>query len=76
MDPQPKKLYRSKTDKMILGVCGGLAKYFDMDAVVVRIIFVLLALLNGTGLILYLIIAIIAPEEPDTVKMAEESKKE
>ena len=74
MENQPKKLYRSRTDKIILGVCGGLAKYFDMDPVIVRIIFVLMALLHGIGLLLYIIIAIIAPEEPEIIVVSEDKK--
>ena len=59
-----KKLYRSKTDKKIAGVCGGLAKYLNMDANVVRLILVLVCLFAGVGLLAYLIAALIIPEEP------------
>ena len=60
-----KKLYRSKTDKKIAGVCGGLAKYLNMDATVIRLITVLVCLFAGAGLLAYLIAALIIPEEPD-----------
>ncbi len=58
-----KKLYRSSTDKIIAGVCGGLAEYFDVDSTLVRIIFVLLALADGLGVILYVILALIIPQK-------------
>ncbi|MBQ8014921.1 MAG: PspC domain-containing protein [Clostridia bacterium] len=61
-----KKLYRSKTDKKLLGVLGGLAKYFNIDATVLRIIYVLLSLfVLGSPIIIYLIAALIIPEEPE-----------
>lgn len=61
---KPKKLYRSQTDKMISGVCGGLADYFNIDSTFVRAIFVVLVFLNGIGLLLYILLAIITPTEP------------
>ena len=61
------KLYRSRTDKKIAGVCAGIAKYFDIDPTVVRIIFVILLLPGGfPGLIPYLILWAVVPEEPST----------
>jgi|APEBP8051073302_1049394.scaffolds.fasta_scaffold01111_5 phage shock protein PspC (stress-responsive transcriptional regulator) len=60
-----KKLYRSKSDKKIAGVCGGLGKYFGIDPTVIRIGFVLLALPGGLpGVLPYLLLAIIIPQEP------------
>ena len=59
-----KKLYRSRTDRKILGVCGGLAEYFNVDSTLVRVIVVLVALLGGCGLLAYLVAALIMPEEP------------
>jgi phage shock protein PspC (stress-responsive transcriptional regulator) len=56
-----KKLYRSATNRMIWGVCGGLAEYFDVDPVLVRVIFVVLALASGVGLLLYIALAIVIP---------------
>lgn len=55
------KLYRSRTDKMIGGVCGGLADYLRIDATVVRLFFLLLGLTTGVGLTLYLVLWIIMP---------------
>lgn len=57
----PKRLTRSSTDKMIAGVCGGLGEYFDLDATVFRIIFVVLGLLSGFGVVLYLILILVIP---------------
>ena len=59
-----RKLYRSKTDRKLAGVCGGLAQYFNLDATLIRVIFVLLAVLGGSGLVLYLAMWIIVPQEP------------
>lgn len=59
-----KRLYRSKRDVMICGVCGGIAEYFDVDPTIVRLIAVVLILGWGSGLIAYLIGAIIIPKNP------------
>jgi phage shock protein C len=59
-----KKLYRSRKDKMIAGVSGGLADYFDVDVVLFRLMFVLLVLFGGGGVLAYVIIWIVAPLEP------------
>ena len=64
MNTNVKKLYRSRTERMIGGVCGGLGKYFDIDPTLVRLAFVLALLLLNGGLILYLILWIVVPEEP------------
>ena len=58
-----KRLYRSTTNKMLCGVCGGLAEYFNIDPTIVRLIAVLLAFSVGSGLIAYIIAAIIIPEQ-------------
>ena len=61
-----KKLYRSRTDKKVFGVLGGLAKYFNVDATILRIIYVLLSLfVLGCPIIIYLVVALIFPEEPE-----------
>ncbi len=59
-----KKLYRSRTDRMVAGVAGGLAEYFNIDPTIVRLAFVLLALAGGPGLIIYVIMWIVVPEAP------------
>ena len=61
-----RKLYRSKTDSKIFGVLGGLAKYFNVDATILRIIYVLLSIfVIGCPIIIYLIVALVIPEEPE-----------
>lgn len=59
-----KKLYRSKTDKKIAGVCGGVAAYFGIDSTIVRVLWLLLVIFFGTGLLAYIVCAIIMPEDP------------
>jgi phage shock protein C len=63
MDPT-RKLYRSKTNRKLAGVCGGLAQYFNIDATMIRVLFILLAVLGGSGLVLYVAMWIIVPKEP------------
>jgi len=58
------KLYRSQTNKVFAGVCGGLAEYFDVDPVVIRILFVLMILFGGTGIVLYIAAIFIVPKKP------------
>ena len=60
---EEKKLKRSKSDTKILGVCGGIAKYFDVDVTIMRIIFLVLLLCAGGGLLAYLICALVMPEK-------------
>jgi phage shock protein C len=59
-----RKLYRSKTNRQLAGVCGGLAEYFNLDATLIRVLFVLLAVLGGSGLVLYVAMWIIVPKQP------------
>ena len=59
---EPRKLYRSQTQHMIAGVCGGLAEYFNLDATLVRVLFLLLAVFGGTGLVIYVVMWIIVPD--------------
>ena len=60
---QIKRLYRSKTNRVIGGVCGGMGEYFGIDPTIIRLIWVILALMGGTGIIAYIIAWIIIPEE-------------
>ena len=59
-----RKLYRSKTNRQVAGVCGGLAEYFNLDATLIRVLFVLLAVLGGSGVVLYVAMWIIVPKQP------------
>jgi phage shock protein C len=61
---QNHKLYRSVNDKMIAGVCGGLAEFFGLDVSLVRLVAILLALLGGHGILVYLILWIVVPKAP------------
>ena len=65
MTAERKKLYRSRTDRMLAGVCGGLAEYFDLDATLIRLVFIVAALLGGHGVLAYLICLILIPLEPE-----------
>lgn len=60
----PKRLYRSRKDRMIAGVCGGLAAYFNMDPTWMRLITVLFVLLGGSAILVYLIMWLVVPLEP------------
>lgn len=57
------KLYKSKTDRKIFGVCGGIAEYFNIDATVIRLIWAVSILCFGTGLLAYIIAALVIPDE-------------
>lgn len=69
----PKKIYRSRTDRMLGGVCGGFAEYFNIDATLMRVLWVLAGFLNGLGVLAYIISWIVVPENPNP---SEESAKE
>ena len=56
------RITKSKTDRVIDGVCGGLAQYYGIDSVIVRLIFVVLLFINGIGFFIYIILAIIMPK--------------
>jgi phage shock protein PspC (stress-responsive transcriptional regulator) len=58
------KLYRSRDNKVLFGVCGGIGKYFNTDPTIIRILWVLFTLIWGVGLLAYLIAILIIPEEP------------
>ncbi|MAS34635.1 MAG: hypothetical protein CL610_11555 [Anaerolineaceae bacterium] len=60
-----KRLQRSRADRQIAGVCGGLAEYFQIDPTIVRLAFVVATLMGGPGLILYIILALVLPEAGD-----------
>ncbi len=64
MEGQTKKLYRSRTDRKIAGVCGGLGEYFGIDPTLMRLLFVLGLLFVGGTLLAYIILMIVIPEEP------------
>ncbi len=57
-----KKLLRSKKDRIIAGVCRGVAEYFNIDPTIVRVLFVVLTFFNGLGILLYIMLGILLPE--------------
>ncbi len=61
---QQKRFYLSQTDKKLGGVCGGLADYFDVDPLLVRIAFVILFFGYGSGLLVYILLWLLAPKSP------------
>jgi phage shock protein PspC (stress-responsive transcriptional regulator) len=64
MEQPTKRLTRSTTNKMIGGVCGGLAEYFNLDATLIRLLFVILVFAPGPGFLIYIVLWLIIP--PDT----------
>jgi len=71
-----KKLYRSRDERWLAGVCGGIGNYFDIDATVIRVIFVLTSFIFGGGLWIYLILWIIMPLNPEDFQMVESAPAE
>ena len=60
-----KRLYRSTEERMFAGVCGGIAEYLDVDPTLVRLFFVALTLLSGgQGLLIYIVLMLVVPEQP------------
>ena len=68
-----KRLVRSSTDSKIAGVCGGLADYFDIDPMIIRLVWVVLFLCGGTGGLAYIVLWIVLPLAPTGVPVASAS---
>ena len=60
-----KRLYKSNDNKMLCGVCGGIAEYFDVDPTLVRLGWVVLCAMVGSGILAYIIAAIVIPHRPE-----------
>ena len=60
-----RKLFKSTTDKKLFGVCGGIAEYFNIDSTIVRLIWAILAIWFGTGILIYIIAALVMPTFPE-----------
>jgi len=73
---QPRRLYRNRYDTVIAGVAGGLARYFNIDPIIVRIIFVVLAFTGGGGVLIYIVLWIAVPEDPDYTYYSFDHKKQ
>lgn len=70
-----KRLFRSKTDQIIAGVCAGIANYFEIDPVIVRIVFVLFTLAGGGGVLLYILLWVVIPLEDSSSSSIEQTIK-
>jgi phage shock protein PspC (stress-responsive transcriptional regulator) len=68
------KLYRSRTQKVLGGVCGGLGEYLSIDPVLIRVVFVIFAFFHGFGVLLYIIMLVIVPQKPIVWQIPGESK--
>lgn len=75
MNGNTKRLYRSKTDSVIAGVCGGLGKYFEVDPVLFRLLFIVFTLAGGSGIIIYIIMALVIPDENSSTEPMEQTLK-
>ena len=64
MNMEEKRVYRSRTDRVLGGVCSGLGKYFGLDPVLIRVLWAIAFFVGGAGLLAYIIAWIIIPEEP------------
>ena len=77
---QSKRIYKIEEGKIVFGVCGGLAEYLNIDPTIIRVIWAILILAYGTGLLLYLICAVVFPKKSEVigrpVKVKEEKKEE
>lgn len=62
-----KKLYRSSHNKTLAGVCGGIAEYFNIDPTIIRVVWAILAACGGSGILAYIICALIMPEKPENI---------
>lgn len=60
---EQKKLFRSIDNRMVCGVCGGIGNYFNVDPTLIRLVWVLASIFGGSGLLVYIIAAVIIPEE-------------
>lgn len=62
-----KRLYKSREDKKLCGVCGGIAEYFELDPTIIRLAWVAFTLLGGSGIIAYIIAAIVMPDKKEDI---------
>ncbi len=70
-----KRLYRSRKQRSIAGVCGGIAEYLDVDPSLVRIAWLILSMLGGPAALLYIVMAAVVPEEPEFIQATAEKPK-
>ena len=67
-----KKLYRSTKDRWLAGICGGIGEYFALDPTIIRVLFVLFSVFAGGGILAYIILWIIIPQEPEASEPSED----
>ena len=70
-----KRLYRSRKERQLAGVCGGVADYLGVDPTLVRLLWVIFAIAGGPGVLLYVMMAAIVPEEPEFLQAEAEKAK-
>ena len=70
-----KRLYRSRSKRAIFGVCGGLADYLGVDESLVRVAWLVMSIAGGPGVLLYIIMAAVVPEEPEFIQTSSEKVK-
>lgn len=70
-----KRLYRSRKQRSLAGVCGGIAEYLDVDPSLVRIAWVILSMAGGPAVLLYIVMAAVVPEEPEFIQVTAEKPK-
>jgi phage shock protein C len=75
MTEESRKLYRSNKEYIVLGVCGGLAEYFSIDPILVRLIFIALTLGGGSGVLVYIVLALVIPKEIGKAKVIDREEK-
>jgi len=75
MKIEQKRLYRSREDKVLAGVCGGLGEYLDIDPVLIRVAWVAMALLKGFGILLYLVWIFVVPLKPYVEEVARKQRR-
>ncbi|MBN2015560.1 PspC domain-containing protein [Candidatus Dojkabacteria bacterium] len=60
---RPKMLYRSESNRIIAGICGGIGEYFELDPTIIRVLWIILSLAGGPGIFAYLILWLVVPTE-------------
>ena len=63
-----KRLYKSRDDQKLDGVCAGIAKYFDVDPTLIRLAWILFSALGGSGILAYIVCALVIPREPEVIE--------
>ena len=75
MSASSKRLYRSRKNKVLGGVCGGLGEYFDIDPSLIRLIWLLVVFMGGSGVLIYIILWIVLPEGENNIKEVQNERK-